>query len=530
MKSYKNNHDKNRKELDELKSEFLITREKLQRTEKELSHIQASSGSFVKDLERKNGELVAENSRIHKQLDLVSKNIEENRAKVLRFDELDRDLKKEIAQRTKLENQIDVQLSQITQITRDREDNRILLENKTKELELLIKDKSYLSKQNISLQDKLQRLEDRNDRLEIEIVEAKNAAQSYLNKLLDTKTDRTSSFEEKFRKEINDLHDRHRKELEEIKNNLTEVHEKRVEYLTDAKESSERKLLRAEQDLKDKNEAYDMLLLEFRATSNRLEESLQEIRSELRIKSENLERTHNIYEDTLKAHRHSREENELLKAKVDVLRQEFYKSESKCVQENAELKAQLAVAKENLMQYALIEHELDEAIKNQEIDGIQAPTTAKRRIQQSLELAKQLKDKQKQLEVVKVENIRLTNDLESISSELSFAKKLLNQTEQPYAYLIKQIEEKEKESSEYKKNFNKSQLKYSELSAEYDLVIKKNQELEGDIKQILSKKDAIESLKSMLGQLTSEEPVQTIVKAKADAPQWFKTLKRRLNK
>ena len=405
------------------------------------------------------------------------------------------------------------------------------MENKSKELELLIKDKNYLTKQNNSLQDKLQRLEDRNDRLEIEILEAKNAAQSYLNKLLDVKTEHSSTFEEKFRKEINDLRDRHSKELEMIKNNLSEVHDKRVDYLNDAKEQAERKLLRCEQDLKDKNEAYDMLLLEFRATQNRLEESLSEVRSELRIKSENVERTHNIYEDTLKALRHSKEESELLKAKVDVLRQEFYKSENKCTQENAEIKAQLAVARENLLQYALIEQELDEAIKNQDIEGIQAPTTSKRRIQQSLELAKQLKAKQKKLESIQNENSTLKSDIETMSSELSFAKKLLNQTEQPYAYLIKQIEEKEKETSELRRNFNRNQQKLSEIAAEYEILAKKNQELENDIKHILSKKDAVESLKSMLSQLTNEEPVQTTSKNKSEnnAPQWFKTLKRKLN-
>lgn len=530
VKSYKQNHDKNRKELDEFRTECVILRDKLQRTEKELSHLQTSSTSYTKDLERKYEEIIAENARIHKQLEITSKKVDENREKALRYDEHESELKKEIQTRTKLENQVEVQLKQINSLTRDRDDNRIIIENKSKELDMVIKDKEYLSKQNISLQDKLQRLEDRNDRLEIETLESKNQAQNYLNRLLDSKNEHSVSFEDKFRKEINELRERHHKELESIKQNLNEVHDRRSEYMTEAKEAAERKLIRTEQDLKDKTEAYDMLLLEFRATQNRLEESLQEVRSELRIKAENLERTHNVYEDTIKALRHSKEENELLKAKVDVLRQEFYKNESKCVQENAEIKAQLAVAKENLMQYALIEQELDEAIKNQELEGYQAPTSAKRRIQQSLELAKQLKEKQKMLEAVRIENAKLKVDLESLSNDLAFAKKMMNQTEQPYAYLIKQIEEKEKEAAELRRNFSKSQQKLHEMAAEYEIINKKNSELEADIKQILSKKDAIEGLKTMISQLTQEEHT-TSAKVKSDtaAPMWFKTLKRKLN-
>lgn len=530
IKNYKVNHEKNRKELDEIRSENVILRDKLNRTEKELNHLQASSGSYVKDLERKYEELVNENSRVHKQLDLQSKKIEENREKVIRFDEIEKELRREIQARSKLENQVEVQVKQIASVTKDKEEFRVLLENKGKELDLIGKDKEYLAKQGISLQDKLQRLEDRNDRLEIEILEAKNQAQTYLNKLLDSKNEHSVSFEDKFRKEISELRERHHKELEQIKQNLNEVHERRAEYLTEAKDTAERKLLRTEQDLKDKSEAYDMLQLEFRATQNRLEEALQEARSDFRIKSENLERTQNVYEDTIRALRHSKEENELLRAKVDVLRQEFYKNESKCVQENADLKAQLAVARENLLQYALIEQELDEAIKNQDLEGFQAPTSSKRRIQQSLELSKQLKEKQKALENARIENSKLKVDLESLSSDLGFAKKLLNQTEQPYAYLIKQIEEKEKEAGELRRNFARSQQKLMDLAAEYEIVKKKNSELEGDIKQILSKKDAIDGLKTMLSQLTQEETHTVKQKSETGAPPaWFKTLKKKLN-
>jgi progesterone-induced-blocking factor 1 len=530
VKGYKGNHDRNRKELDEMRTEFQILRDKCVRTEKELAHMQSSSGSVVKDLERKLEEMMAENSRLHKQLDNAAEKIEENRDKVMRFEEVEKELKKELQQKAKMENQIDVQMNQIKSLTRDREDFRLLLDTKTKDIDLLTRDKEYLSKQSTSLQDKLQRLEDRNDRLEIEILESKTAAQNYLNKLLDSKAEHSSSFEDKFRKEISDLRDRHSRELDLIKSNLNEVHEKRVEYLTEAKESAERKLLRCEQDLKDKTEAYELLLLEFRATQNRLEESLQEVRSELRIKAEGLERTHNVYEETLKGLRHSKEENELLRAKVEVLRQEFYKAESKCAQENAEVKAQLAVARENLAQYALIEQELDEAIRNQDVEGLQAPTSSKRRIQQSLELAKQLKAKQKQVESLRTENVRLKTDLESATDELNFTKKLLNQTEQPYAYLIKQIDEKEKEASELRRNFNKSQQRLSELAAEFELMNRKNQELQSDIKQILSKKDAIENLKTMMAQLTGDETVAVKQKTETNVPQWFKTLKKKLNR
>ena len=57
-------------------------------------------------------------------------------------------------------------------------------------------------------------------------------------------------------------------------------------------------------------------------------------------------------------------ESESLKAKIDVLKSEFYKLESTARQGNSEIKAELAVARERLGNYELIEKELDSAIMN----------------------------------------------------------------------------------------------------------------------------------------------------------------------
>lgn len=540
---YRGNYDRIRKEVESLRVENTILADKVQRLDKDLTHNEAHTGSYVKDLERKYADIVAENKRIHMVVDQMKKLADENSDKAIRFDEISREYKRALEEKTRLINQVEAQITQINQLTHDREDARVLLDGRNKEFELLIKDKQYLTKQNVQLQDKIQRLEDRNDRLEVEIIEAKNAAQNYLNRLLDSKTEKTSDFEEKFRKELQNLRDRNDKEVDDLKANLNEIHEKRVQYLKESKEESELKLSRLEQDYKDKSEGYDSLLVEFRMMQSRLEEQLQGLRGELRIKSENLERTHNVYEDTIKALRHSKAENELLKEKVDVLRQEFYKSETKCTQENAELRAEMAVARENLQQYALIEQELDEAIKNQDVEGFQAPTTSKRRIKQSLELARQVKDKQKLLEAVRADNSRLESEYERMSSELDLCKNLLNNTEQPYAYLVTQIETKEREISELKRQIARTQQKYSELGGECELLLRKNEELEADIKQILTKRDAIESLKGMLTQLVDEgKETQVTTKLKetitnkqgipnnTGAPGWFNTLKKRLNK
>ena len=65
-------------------------------------------------------------------------------------------------------------------------------------------------------------------------------------------------------------------------------------------------------------------------------------------------------------------ENEALKSKIDVLKSEYYKLESTNRQGSADIKAELAVCKERLANYELIEKELDQAIMNvanNDLDG-----------------------------------------------------------------------------------------------------------------------------------------------------------------
>lgn len=142
-------------------------------------------------------------------------------------------------------------------------------------------------------------------------------------------------------------------------------------------------------------------------------------------------RVSHLYEDNMILVKDMKIENEALRSKIDVLKSEYYKLESQARQGNADIKAELAVLKERLASYELIEKELDSAIMNvanndnldgEGIDGIgsaliqtitSAPTAAKRRIQQSLLLANRLQTKQKENEALLREIKELKDKLEN---------------------------------------------------------------------------------------------------------------------
>lgn len=73
------------------------------------------------------------------------------------------------------------------------------------------------------------------------------------------------------------------------------------------------------------------------------------------------------------------------------------------------------------------------------------PSSNKRRIQQALGLAQRLQAKQREYEET-LELLRKREDeLERANNELKVARSLLDKANQPYSYLVNNIEEKEKE-------------------------------------------------------------------------------------
>jgi len=77
--------------------------------------------------------------------------------------------------------------------------------------------------------------------------------------------------------------------------------------------------------LREKQNAYEGLLIENRTMQKRIESDLAELRIQLRLKSEELERISNLYEENLTNIKAQRLENEMLREKMNVLRQEYYK-------------------------------------------------------------------------------------------------------------------------------------------------------------------------------------------------------------
>lgn len=270
-------------------------------------------------------------------------------------------------------------------------------------------------------------------------------------------------------------------ELEATKNNLIDIYEKQLRFLKEQKEDLELKHDNLHAQLKDKSNLHDHLLLENRTIQRRVENDVGEIRIQLRIKSEEVERLSNINDElsaNLKSHKL---ENDMLREKLSTLKSEYYKVEANSKQEHADIRAQLAFAKEKISSYEAIEKEIDDAIvglAGGAHDGNNvymatlnmAPTTTKRRVQQAMMLAQKLNVKEKECEELKKKVGALEQTHAKHSEELELTKGLLNKTNQPYNYLISDLEGKEREMMELRQKAKRAEQDYQNIKHEYQIM------------------------------------------------------------
>ena len=347
-----------------------------------------------------------------------------------------------------------------------------------RKIDLLNADKEYLTRENIKQSEVNKRQDDRGMNQEEELNASKKQTQVYLESLLDSKNNSSILFEKRMNDELSSIREKHARETEIVKNNLNEIYEKQIRFLKEQKEDSDIKSDSLTTQLREKQAQYEELLREGKNWQNKTESDQGELRINYRIKVEEVERIRLELEELRDEHKQLKNENEMLKDKISQLRSEFFKAESKSAQESADLKATLAVSKEQLKNYEGIEKEVDEAIMGIDINAVEgdnvylntiqyAPTSTRRRVQQALNLAQRLQKKQEEVNKLN-QNLELERKRYiDVSEELNMIKDLLDKTKQPSAYLIDNIEEKEKQLIEMKKTVMNLQNEKNYLHQNY---------------------------------------------------------------
>uniref|UniRef100_A0ABI7VZ00 Progesterone immunomodulatory binding factor 1 n=1 Tax=Felis catus TaxID=9685 RepID=A0ABI7VZ00_FELCA len=352
------------------------------------------------------------------------------------------------------------EILEASHITQAKERNELSKEVTTLQqtVTLLQKDKEYLSRQNMELSVRCAHEEDRLERLQSQLEETKKAREEMYEKYVTSRDHYKTEYENKLHDELEQIRLKTNQEIDQLRSASREMYERENRNLREARDNAVAEKERAVMAEKNALEKHDQLLDRYRELQLSSESKVTEYLHQSKLKSFESERVQLIQEETARNLTQCQLECEKYQKKIEVLTKEFYSLQGSSEKRITELQARNSEYQARLDIYERLEKELDEIImQTAEIEnedeaervlfsygyGANVPTTAKRRLKQSVHLARRVLQLEKQNSLVLKDLEHQKDQVTQLSQELDRANSLLNQTQQPYRYLIESVRQRD---------------------------------------------------------------------------------------
>ncbi|XP_054241346.1 progesterone-induced-blocking factor 1 [Indicator indicator] len=398
-------------------------------------------------------------------------------------------------------------------------------------LNLLQKDKDYLNRQNMELSVRCAHEEDRLERLQIQLEDAKKAREEMYEKYVASRDHYKTEYEKRLNEELEQIRLKTNQEIDQLRSTSKEMYERENRNLREARDNAVAEKERAVIAEKDALRKYDQLLEQYRQMQLGTESKVAELLHQSKLKSFECEHVQLMQQETAKNLSQCQMECEKYQRKLEVLTKEFYSLQSSSEMRITELQTQNSELQARLDTYEKLEKELDEIIlQTAEMEdeaeaervlfsygyGANVPTTAKRRLKQSVHLARRLLQLEKQ-------NSLLVKDLEhqkeqvtQISQELDRANSLLSQVQQPYKYLIETVQQRDSQINLQKERITQLEKDYSLLNKEKTALLRVKNQMAADLERLLNHREELATMKQILISLHGKHYEQNLPQPHTD--------------
>uniref|UniRef100_A0A3Q3MXR9 Progesterone immunomodulatory binding factor 1 n=1 Tax=Mastacembelus armatus TaxID=205130 RepID=A0A3Q3MXR9_9TELE len=398
-------------------------------------------------------------------------------------------------------------------LTRERDTLSTEVATLRQSLTLLQKDKEYLHRQNTELSVRCAHEEDRLERLQIQLEDTKKAREDTYEKYVASRDHYKSEYETKLREELENIRLKTSQEIDNLQRASREMYERENRNLREARDNAVLEKDRAATAERDTQSRYDQLLEQFRQLQLGTESRVAELSNQVKLHAFEAERAQMVKEETAKALAQGQVECEKQQKKLEVLTQEFYRLQTSLDKRVAELQAQNVQQASRLETYEKLEQELDHItmqaaeIENEEEAervlfsygyGANVPTTAKRRLKQSVHLARRVLQLERQNTALRRELETHQSQTVQISEKLSTANQLLQQTQQPYSYLIETVRQRDAQISTLKERINLLEDDVSSLRKERTALQQVKNNMAADLERLLSHREELALMKQVL--------------------------------
>ncbi|NXO35468.1 PIBF1 factor, partial [Locustella ochotensis] len=419
--------------------------------------------------------------------------------------------------------------------TKERNDLAKELATIQQSLNLLQKDKDYLNRQNMELSVRCAHEEDRLERLQNQLEDAKKAREEMYEKYVASRQVivylHKAEYEKRLHEELEQIRLKTNQEIDQLRSTSKEMYERENRNLREARDNAVAEKERAVIAEKDSLRKYDQLLEQYRQMQLGTESKVAELLHQSKLKSFETEHVQLMQQETAKNLSQCQMECEKYQRKLEVLTKEFYSLQSSSETRIIELQTQNSEFQARLDTYEKLEKELDEIIlQTAEMEdeaeaervlfsygyGANIPTTAKRRLKQSVHLARRLLQLEKQ-------NSLLVKDLEhqkeqvtQISQELDRANSLLNQAQQPYKYLIETVQQRDSQISLQKEHIMQLEKDVSLLNKEKTALLRVKNQMAADLERLLNDREELATMKQIIITLRGKHYEQNLPQSHID--------------
>ncbi|XP_047127127.1 progesterone-induced-blocking factor 1 isoform X1 [Hydra vulgaris] len=383
---------------------------------------------------------------------------------------------------------------------------------------LLKQDKDYLSKQLNELSPRYKFLEERHHIIETQLDNVKASREELYEKFLSSRDHYKHEYEEKLKKELDEVSNKTNIELQRLKEMSKEVYERENRSLRESKEMAVLESERLMQSEKQIQQKYSELLSEFRLLQISTSSKVSEKENESQMKSFELDRIQLLHEEAMKNCKQMSLQNETLSKKVETLSKEYYALKAYSDKQISELEAKNQEFKSKLTIYEKLEQELDDVVMQaaeltNEVEGEKVlfaygyganiPSTAKRRMQQSVQLARRVLQLERANTSLRSEVERESTKCKQMTEELKQSNSLLNEAQQPYNYLIESIRTRDAQNQLLKETISNLENDIRKLKLDNEKYITCNNQMSADLERLLNQREEMTMMKEIIIKLKS---------------------------
>ena len=339
-------------------------------------------------------------------------------------------------------------------------------------------------------------------------------------KLNLSKANINSSFmvKNKINDETMNLKLKHEKEILDIKKDYDEIiKSKEKDYQFTIKEYK-MKISNIEQKLKEKQDSIDAFKSHIDINHKKSDDEINLLKLDLDNKKKELESKNSIIEEQMRAIALYKNENEKLNEKNDFIKTQLLINESNYLKQIEELKIEKVKLNEKIKQNEDIDDELDKLLiensgiinknKNKKGSGLNLNDLKKQKFNKCLNLINSIKQQNIEIEKLKIENAQIKNNLEMVNEQCNAYKNISDKINQPYAYLVKSLQDKDLEKINLNKIILQKEENINELKKQCEIYEKEINSMKKDLATIIKNREQINNLEKLLKHVTHGEKIE----------------------